>query len=416
MNKTGRNIIVVFLALFLLAGSFSGGLLCGWLIPSKTTLESSLSANLSATATATQPSSATQNTTELFAPFWEAWQIVHEQYVDQPVDDTKLMQGAIRGMMDSLGDKHTSYMDPDEYAAAMAPLSGEEYEGIGAYVDATGQYLTIVSPMIGSPAEAAGLRPGDEIIGVDGKDVTGIDPNTVLKSVKGTAGTQVILTIYRPKTDKTFDVEVTRAKLAPDKVSGKILDDGIAYVIIPTFGDNTSAELKTTLTDLLAKDPKGLIVDLRNNGGGYLKTAIEVVSQFIGSGVVLYEQEGDGTMNTYNAISGGVATKIPLVVLVNDGTASAAEITAGAIQDYNRGKLVGITTYGKGSVQNWIELNNSQGAVRVTIARWLTPNKRQINEVGLTPDYVVEESDSQYSSDVPDPQLQKAEELLLSTN
>ena len=415
MNKTGRNIIVVFLALFLLAGSFSGGLLCGWLIPSKTALESSLSANLSATTTATQSSSATQSTTELFAPFWEAWQIVHEQYVDQPVNDTKLMQGAIRGMMASLGDKHTSYMDPEEYAAAMAPLSGEEYEGIGAYVDATGQYLTIVSPMIGSPAEAAGLRPGDEIIGMDGKDVTGIDPNTVLKSVKGTAGTQVKLTIYRPKTDKTFDVEVTRAKLAPDKVSGKILDDGIAYVIIPTFGDNTSTELKTTLTDLLGKDPKGLIVDLRNNGGGYLKTAIEVVSQFIGSGVVLYEQEGDGTMNTYNAIPGGLATKIPLVVLVNDGTASAAEITAGAIQDYNRGKLVGITTYGKGSVQNWIELNNNQGAVRVTIARWLTPNKRQINEVGLTPDVVVEESDNQYSSDVPDPQLQKAEELLLST-
>jgi carboxyl-terminal processing protease len=420
MNKTGRNIILVFLALILLAGSFSGGILIGWLIPSKTTLENNLSTELTATsvpATASGSSSTSSETSQLFKPFWEAWDIVHEQYVDQPVNDTALMQGAIRGMMEALGDKHSSYLDPDEYKTATEQLSGE-YQGIGAYVDATGKYLTIVSPIKGSPADAAGLKAGDEIIAVDGKDQTGIDPTITLKSVKGPADSEVKLTIHRPDPDSTFDVTIVRKTISPeaDHVSGKMLDGGLAYVIIPTFGDNTTEELKTELTTLLAQNPKGLIVDLRYNSGGYLQTAVEVASQFLDSGVVLYEQEGNGNMNTYNVIPGGLATKIPLVVLVNEGSASASEITAGAIQDHGRGKLVGVTTYGKGSVQNWVELSDSEGVVRVTIARWLTPNKRQINEVGLTPDYVVELPKEDTSSTFKDTQLEKAEEILLSGN
>jgi carboxyl-terminal processing protease len=268
--------------------------------------------------------------------------------------------------------------------------------------------------MPNSPAEQAGLKPGDEITAVDGKDVTGTDPNIVLKSVLGPAGTVVDLTILRPNPESTFDVKITRATITIDAVSGKMLDNNIAYILLPTFGENTADQLKATLTTLMAQNPKGIILDLRDNGGGYLNTAIEVVSQFIDSGVVMYEQEGDGTTNTYNATPGGLATKIPLVVLVNGGTASASEITAGAIQDYKRGVLVGVTTYGKGSVQNWIALDNNQGAVRVTVARWLTPNKRQINGVGLTPDYVIDYTDDQIKNGVPDPQLAKAEEIILS--
>lgn len=413
MNKTGRSIIVTFLALFLLAGAFSGGLLVGWLVPSKTAIESSLQAGIIATPTPSSNSSTSQSLNTLFAPFWETWQIVHDQYVDQPVNDTKLMQGAISGMLNSLGDPHTSYMDPTEYQQATAPLAGE-YEGIGAYVDTTGKFLTIISPMPDSPAEKAGLMPGDQIIAIDGKDMTGIDPNIVLKSVLGAAGTSVDLTIHRTNPESTFTVTITRAKIAVDRVSGKMLDNNIAYVSLPTFGDNTTQELKATLTTLMANNPKGLILDLRNNGGGYLNTAIEVISQFINSGVVMYEQQGDGTMNSYNATPGGLATQVPLVILVNGGTASAAEITAGAIQDLKRGVLVGTTTYGKGSVQNWIALQNGQGAVRVTVARWLTPDKRQINGVGLTPDYVVDYTADQIKNNVPDPQLEKAKEILLS--
>ncbi|MHC1740820.1 MAG: S41 family peptidase [Anaerolineaceae bacterium] len=415
MNKTGRNIIIVFLALFLLTGAFSGGILVGWLIPSKTALESSLQNNITATVAPSLENSTPQDQITNFAPFWETWKIIHDEYVDQPVNDLKMMQGAIRGMMESLGDKHTSYMTPEEYQQATSTLSGE-YDGIGAYVDTTGKFLTIVYPMAGSPAEAAGLKSGDEIIALDGKDMSSIDPNIVLQSVLGVAGTSVTLTIHRPDPESTFDVTIKRAKITvvEDQVSGKMLENNIAYVYIPTFGDYTTDQLKTILTKLLADKPKGLILDLRNDGGGYLKTAIEVVSQFVPDGVVMYEQEGNGTMNTYQAISGGLATDIPLVVLVNSGTASAAEITAGAIQDYGRGVLVGTVTYGKGSVQNWIPLQNDQGAVRVTIARWLTPHKRQINGVGLTPNYLVEYTDQQIKDKVADPQLAKAIELLNS--
>ncbi|MHB8087446.1 MAG: S41 family peptidase, partial [Anaerolineaceae bacterium] len=346
----------------------------------------------------------------LFAPFWETWQYLHDQYVDQPVDDTKLMQGAIRGMMDSLGDKHTGYMDPDTYNQVTAPLDGS-YEGIGASVDTAGDLLTIISAMPDSPAEKAGLKPGDAVIKVNGTDVTKTDPNIVLKSVKGPAGTDVTLTIQRVDQPDPFDVTITRQKIDLKSVTSEMKDGNIAYVRISTYGETTTDELISALETLLAQNPKGLILDLRYNSGGYLITAIEVISQFIPSGIVMYEQEQNGEETTYSAEPGGLATEIPLVVLVNEGSASASEITAGAIQDFGRGTLVGVTTYGKGSVQNWIPLNNNQGAVRITVARWLTPNHRQINDVGLTPDVVVEITEADFDAGI-DTQLNKAIEIL----
>ncbi|RMF49334.1 MAG: S41 family peptidase [Anaerolineae bacterium] len=323
---------------------------------------------------------------QLFQPFWETWQIVHDQYVDQPVDDTAMMRGAIRGMLESLGDQHTSYMDPDQFQQANIPLNGE-YEGIGAWVDPNAEYLTIVSPMPDSPAEKAGLQPGDEIIAVDGEDMTGIDGNLVIRRVLGPAGTQVVLTIRRAGVPKPFDVTITRAKITVPSVEYHMIEDqNIAYVQLFDFGQNTSADLHKALKELLAQNPDGLILDLRNNGGGYLQTAIEVASEFIDNGVIMYEQYGDGSRQTYEATGRGLATDIPMVVLVNEGSASASEIVAGALQDYGRAPLVGTVTFGKGSVQNWIPLDNDQGAVRVTIARWLTPKERTIHEIGLTPD------------------------------
>jgi carboxyl-terminal processing protease len=412
MKNTGRNILLIFVGILLLAGSFSGGVLVGWLIPGRTSSEMPALSSTPQTEATTLQAGANSSTETLFAPFWETWTLVHQQYIDQPVDDTKLMQGAIRGMLDSLGDKHTGYMTPEEFTQANMPLTGS-YEGIGAYVDSSGKLLTIVSPMPGSPAEKAGLKAGDEIIAVDGKSVTGVDPSVVLRSVLGPANTSVTLTIHRPDPESTMDVSIVREKINLPSIESKMLDSNIAYVALYTFGDTTTADLKTALTDLLAKNPRGLILDLRNNGGGYLNTAIEVVSQFIDSGVVMYEDQGNGQRQTYNAISGGLATKIPLVVLVNEGTASASEITAGAIQDYGRGKLVGVTTYGKGSVQNWIPLENNQGAIRITIARWLTPKERQINGVGLTPDVVVEMTEADINAGK-DLQLDKAVEILLA--
>lgn len=348
----------------------------------------------------------------LFKPFWEAWDIVHQMYVDQPVDDIALMRGAISGMLAALNDKHTSYMDPDQYRQANIPLV-QEYEGIGAWVDTTGQYLTIVSPMPGSPAEKAGLKPGDEIIKVDGEDMTGIDPSLVLRKVLGPAGTQVTLTILREGTPDPFDITITRATITIPSVSGKMLDNKIAYIQLYQFAENSDQELRKTIQDLIAQQPVGIILDIRNNAGGYLQTAIDVASEFIDKGVIMYEVYGDGKRDSYASNGNGIATKIPLVLLVNEGSASASEILAGALQDYGRAPLVGVTTYGKGSVQRWIPLENDQGAVRVTIARWITPKERQINEVGLKPDYEVTITEDDIKAGR-DPQLDKAIEVLLN--
>jgi carboxyl-terminal processing protease len=188
-------------------------------------------------------------------------------------------------------------------------------------------------------------------------------------------------------------------------------DDDIAYIRLFTFGESTGKDLKAALRKLQKEDPEGLILDLRYNGGGFLDTAIQVVSEFIGDGVVMYEEFGDGKFKTYKARRGGTATEIPMVVLINEGSASASEIVAGAIQDRGRGKLVGTTSFGKGSVQVYTPLRNDQGAVRITIARWLTPDNHQIKGIGLEPDYVVEITEEDIQNEI-DSQLEKAVELL----
>lgn len=412
-SRLARNLLIALVAAILLLGSFSGGVLVGWILP-----KSSASAqNIELNPPTRQETDAPKNPSDLdetFAPFWEAWDLVHSLYVDQPVNDNELMRGAIRGMLDALGDPHTSYMSPDEYTQANSSLQGE-YEGIGAVVDITGEYLKIISPMPNSPAEKAGIKIGDLIIAVDGQDMTGVDGSVVLSKVKGPAGTEVILTILREGVSEPFDIKVTRAKIVQSSVSSKMLDSGIAYVALSTFGDNTTRDLRNALKELMAQEPKGLILDLRFNGGGYLETAVEVTSQFINTGNVLLEQYGDGTITEYKAEKGGLALDIPMVVLVNEGSASASEITAGALQDAGRARLVGVTTYGKGTVQKWLALQDGQGAVRITIARWLTPKERQINGSGLTPDVVVEMTEEDYAADR-DPQLDKAVELLLQSD
>ncbi|NMB87778.1 MAG: S41 family peptidase, partial [Chloroflexi bacterium] len=411
-------------AIILVAGAFSAGILLGWAIPHQTasampllnTPVPTLDNVDPSTVPDGQPTATATDTNTLFAPFWEAWQIVHDQYVDQPVDDVTLMQGAIRGMLDSLGDQHTSYMDPLQYSQSTAPLQGE-YDGIGAWVDSTGEILQIISPMPDSPAEAAGLLPGDYVIAVDGQDMVGVDGSIVLRHILGPAGTQVTLTIQRnvegESEPEVFDVDIERAKISMPSVESHMIEgENIAYLYLTTFGEDTATVMRQSLQELLANNPDGLILDLRNNGGGYLQTAVDVVSEYLDPNqVILIEEFGDGTTRNYTSNRGGLATQIPLVVLVNEGTASASEITAGAIQDYGRGTLVGATTYGKGSVQQWVPLLDDQGAVRVTIARWLTPNGRQINEVGLKPDIEVEYTQEDFAAGR-DPQLDRAIEFL----
>jgi len=406
-TRTVRSILIGLGLLVIVGACFVSGLVVGWF--TRQPVQAAVPTDLFASSTpmpgrTEEPS----DLDELFQPFWQAWEIVHEQYVDQPVDDVELMRGAIQGMLQALDDPHTSYMDPQEFQQANAPLQGE-YEGIGAWVDVSGDYLTIISPMPDSPAEEAGLKPGDRVIAVNGEDMTGVDGNLVLREILGPAGTDVVLTVDRG--GRVMDITISREKITVPSVTGEMLEDNIAYIQLLTYGERTRVELRSELRRLLRENPDGLILDLRNNGGGYLDTAIDVVSEFIDEGVVMYEQFGDGREVEYRARGRGLATDIPLVVLVNEGTASASEITAGAIQDYGRGVLVGTTTYGKGSVQNWILLDDDSGAVRVTVARWLTPDRRQIHEVGLEPDVVVELTEEDWEAGR-DPQLDAAVEIL----
>jgi len=410
MNSNPIKVILIAIAsIIILLGTFSGGFLVGQAYP----LLVNTDKNNGSQTSLTIPQSSSSESPELdklFEPFWETWNYVNEQYVDQPVDHTLMMRGAIDGMLASLGDPHTSYMDPEIFQQQNAPLQGE-YEGIGAWVDVSGEFLIIISPMPGSPAEAAGIKPDDQVIAVDSEDMTGIEGNLVLRRILGEAGTDVTLTIFRPSSNESFDVTITRQKITIPSVTGEMLDNDIAYVQLINFGDKTHQDLKKILRDLLKEKPVGLILDLRNNGGGYLNTAIDVTSEFVKQSPIMYEEFGDGERITYKAKPNGLATDIPLVVLINEGTASASEITAGAIQDYKRGILVGKTSYGKGSVQNWVTLQNDQGAIRVTIARWLTPNERQINELGLTPDIEIEITEEDIEAER-DTQLEKAIEIL----
>ena len=397
-NRIATKVLIGCGILVLLVGCLGVGFLAG-------RVSDQLPINLPSPSS----TSSTTNTDELFKPFWEAWQIVHDEYLVQPLDDEKMMQGAIRGMMDSLGDPHSGYMNPTEYSDASAPLEG--YSGIGAWVNTEGDFLTITEPMKGSPAEAAGIKAGDQIVAIDGEDMTGVLPELARQKVLGSAGTKVVLTINRQGVEQPFDVTVTRAQITIPSIESRILEDNIAYIRLSVFSETSADELHAALNELLAQNPKGLILDLRYNSGGYLQAAIDVGSEFLKDGVVTYEEYGDGSKDTFNASGKGVATQIKMVVLVNEWSASASELVAGALQDRGRAQLVGVITYGKGTVQNWIALTNSEGAIRVTIARWLTPNGRNVTGTGLTPDVEVKITDADTQAGI-DTQLNKAVEML----
>ncbi|MCK5316376.1 MAG: PDZ domain-containing protein, partial [Anaerolineales bacterium] len=313
-SKVKVVLLGLFIGSFLSASLFASGLAFGVVIGQVIGyellpgwLEDTLEQSSLVVETKTYTSEPPEGSDELFAPFWQAWDIVHEEYVDQPVDDVALMRGAISGALDALGDPHTSYMDPVTYQQSNIPLQGS-YEGIGAWVDTNTEFLTIVSPMPGSPAEEAGLQPGDEVVAVDGEDVTGVDANIVIRSVLGPAGTTVRLTIRREGEPELLEYEIIRAEILIPSIESEMLEGDIGYIHLFTFSNDTSDDLRSAIRDLRQTELNGLILDLRGNGGGFLLTAIEVASEFIEDGVIMTERFGDGSEEVYEALGDGLAT------------------------------------------------------------------------------------------------------------
>jgi carboxyl-terminal processing protease len=364
-----------------------------------------------------------------FQPFWDAYHNVVSKFALGPVDKTTLVEGAIKGMVDSLGDPYSSYLSPEDFRNTLSDISGE-FEGIGAEigtVDATGAlvdcstfgancHLSVARPLPDSPAIKAGLKAGDVILAVDGVSLDGLNPEQARNKIRGPAGSAVTLSVQRAG-GTPFDVSIVRAKIQRQEVTTKDLGGGkIGYARLEGFSENGADALVAAIKADVAKGQKLLILDLRGNPGGFIDAAQRVASAFIASGPVFWQLDAQGTYTETDAIAGGAATdpSIRVVVLVDKGSASASEIVTGALKDAHRATVIGETTYGKGTVQTWFPLgtNGDEGGVKLTVAKWLTPDKHWIHRVGIAPDVAVT-----VPADNPagaDPVLDKAVALLSS--
>jgi carboxyl-terminal processing protease len=346
---------------------------------------------------------------EEFRLFWEAWGIVENEFYQKPIDPKELTYGAIRGALSTLEDENTAFITPEYIAIIREDLTGT-FEGIGALVEMNEDgYLVIVEPLAGRPADLAGLKAGDLVLEVDGVETRGMNLIEAISLIRGPKGRTVRLTIQRQAVAEPFEVEVVRQQIELLTVEYRLLNGEIGYIKLNEFNSQAPRQLRAALVDLLAKNPRGLILDLRDDPGGLVTAAIDVGSEFIAEGVIMSER-GKDTEEDYEAQGGGLATEIPLVVLVNGGSASASEIVAGAIQDYGRGILIGQKTVGKGSVQVQHELSDGSG-LRITIAHWFTPHGRLIEGQGLIPDVEVYITDEDLAKGL-DPQLELAIDYL----
>jgi carboxyl-terminal processing protease len=359
-----------------------------------------------------------------FQPFWDTYNTILQRYALGGEDQQSLVRGAIKGMVDSLGDPYSAYLTPDQYREGLQDLSGQ-FEGIGAEIgthNAKGEtsdcttlgpdcLLTVVSPLEGSPSEKAGVKAGYEIVAVDGVSLNGLTVDGARDKIRGKKGTEVTLSIVRGKA-APIDITVVRDVIISKEVITKTLGGGaVGYIAVTGFSDNAATKFHDALqTDLKAGETK-IIVDLRGNPGGYVNAARQIASEFIPDGPIFWEQAADGTQTETTATGQGIATSdsIKVVVLVDKGSASASEIVAGALQDRKRATVVGETSFGKGTVQQWIQLQDGS-ALKLTIAKWLTPDKRWIHHVGIVPDLAVAAPTD--ASSTADPQLDKAVELL----
>ena len=317
----------------------------------------------------------------------EAWNIVEKNFVDRAaIKPTQMTYGAISGMVDSLGDTgHSTFLSPEMVKEEQNFTQGQ-FEGVGLEIQMKGGKVVIVAPIDGSPAKNAGLHPGDIILKVNGAEVSGLSVGQVANQVLGPAGTQVTLTIQDPNTGETSEFTIQRAQINLQNVTWHMLPGTtIAHLRLAGFSQGVTQELQKTLQEIQAQGGTGLILDLRNNPGGLLSEAVGIASQFLTEGNVLLERNAEGEVKPIPVESGGVAPTVPMVVLINGGTASAAEIVSGALQDAHRAELVGETTFGTGTVLNQFPLSDGS-ALSLATEEWLTPSGGSIWHHGISPD------------------------------
>ncbi len=399
--KQSTRLINIIIFIICLAITFGGGYLAGIYQTQETTPKEVIKELIN-------KSDDRQLDTIDFNLFWEVWDTLTEKYYYQPVTEEDLFYGALQGLANSLGDPYTIFLDPQTSADFVDEINGQ-IEGIGAELAVKNDLLTVVSSLPNTPAEKAGLTTGDVILAIGEMDTSDLALDYAINLIRGPADTSITLTVLKAASQEIVTLEITREKIVVDSVTWK-MEGNIAYIQIRHFNSDTAAKFNQATTEILASDAQGIILDLRNNPGGYLDQSILIASQFIEEGVVVYEEYSDQSRKEYKAVGEAQLAGYPMVVLINQGSASASEILAGALKDYQIASLVGKTTFGKGLVQDFEQFSDGS-SLKITVAKWLTPQGNSIDQTGITPDYELDLTKDDFNQNK-DPQLAKALELL----
>ncbi|MFA6296336.1 MAG: S41 family peptidase [Patescibacteria group bacterium] len=341
-----------------------------------------------------------------FKIFWDVWDLLQQKFIHQPLDYKKMVYGAISGMVNSLDDPYTAFFDPEQSKEFMDEIEGN-LEGIGAELGIKNDVLTVIAPLSGSPAEKAGLKPNDVILKINDEVATEMSLQEAVSKIRGTEGTQVKLTVLHEGDKEPKEITVTRQKITVKSVEWSLKSNNIAYIKLGYFGKDTASDFQNAVSQILPQNPKGIILDLRNNSGGYLDSSIDIINFFVPKGkIAAIESFSDGTKEEFKTKSNAPLENIPVIVLINNGSASASEIVAGALRDIRQIKLIGEKSFGKGTVQQLEDLKDGS-SVKISIAEWLTPNGTSINKKGLEPDINVKLTEKDYNENK-DPQLDQA--------